>query len=155
MSYTRHSISTHLVEKAGLPLDRFPSTTDEIERAENAVAQAFNELSMDEHEKIIFDVHGFAKTAELDKEVICTLMKRLEEEIENMPSKEAYILAKILDLDYVMNHDFQLMFLRACDYDPSVTAIMIVKHFEEKRKLFGEQTLGREIFQSVRGVEGG
>jgi len=107
-------------------------------------------MSMDEHEKIIFDVHGFATAVERDKDAIAALMKRLEEEIEAIPSKDAYILAKILDLDFVMNHDFRMMFLRACDYDPSMTAMMIVKHFEKKRKLFGEQTLGREIFQSVR-----
>jgi len=146
---TRHIISTHLVEKAGLPLDRYPSTADEIERAETAIAEALGDLSIVEHEKIIFDVHGFATASELDEEAISSLMKNLDEEIEKIPLKEAYELAKVQDVDFVTRHDFRMMFLRACDYDPAMTATMIVNHFEMKRELFGEQALGREIFQSV------
>jgi len=147
----RHDFSTHLVEKAGLPVDRYPSTADEIERAENAIVHALDELSIEEQEKIIFDVHGFATVSELDEEVISTLMKRLEEEIEKIPSKEAYELAKVHDLGFVTRHNFRMMFLRACDYDPAMTATMIVDHFEKKRELFGEKVLGREIYQSVCG----
>lgn len=45
MSHTRHHImiSTHSVEQACLPPDRFPTTADEIERAENAFAQKLNQ----------------------------------------------------------------------------------------------------------------
>jgi len=151
---SRYSVTTHLVEKAGLPVDRYPSTADEIERAENAVVQALGELSIEEHEKIIFDVHGFATPSEPDEEAISSLMKRLDEELDKIRSKEAYELAKAQDVDFVTKHDFRMMFVRACDYDPALTATMIVNHFEKKRELFGEKVLGREIFLSVSAVDG-
>jgi len=141
MSSRRDDFSTHLVEKAGLPIDRYPSTADEIDRAENAIVQALGELSIEEQEKIVFDVHGFAMASELDEEATSSLMKSLEEEIEKIPSKEAYELAKVHDIDFVTRHDFRMMFLRACDYDPTMTATMIVTHFEKKRELFGDNVL--------------
>ena len=142
-------ISIDLAEKAGLPVDRFPSSEDEVERAENVLAQAMGELSVEEHEKIIFDVHGFSKPPEIDDAIIQSCMASLDKEIAKISSKRAYEVARDRNKEYVLDHDFRLMFLRACDFDPIRAATMIVKHFEKKRELFEDMVLARDIWQSV------
>lgn len=147
---TCSGISTYLAEKAGLPVDRFPSSEEEISRAETVLDQAIHELSIEEQEKIIFDIHGIATVREEDDGVIRSSMTGLEKEIEKIASKEAYDFAMVLNRAYVMGHDFRMMFLRACNFNTTQAAMMIVNHFETKRELFGDDALGRDIWQSVR-----
>lgn len=48
--------------KAGMDPTRFPQTDEEVQRAEETIARELEKLSMEEHEKIIFDIHGIPTT---------------------------------------------------------------------------------------------
>lgn len=46
------------VAEAGLDPTRFPRTPEEVRKAEETIKSELNKLSLEEHEKIVFDVHG-------------------------------------------------------------------------------------------------
>lgn len=148
-SNSRSCISTHLAEKAGLPTNRFPEGEEETARAEEVLEVAFAELSIDEHEKIIFDIHGLSSSPEEDASRLESALKDLEAAISKIAQKDAYEHALFQNRQYVMDKDFRTMFLSALKFDVAGAAQMIVDHFEKKRELFGDDVLGRDIWQSV------
>mmetsp|Transcript_33426 Transcript_33426/g.80930 ORF Transcript_33426/g.80930 Transcript_33426/m.80930 type:complete len:368 (+) Transcript_33426:264-1367(+) len=56
-----------------------------------------------------------------------------------------YEIAEAIDLAYVSNRDFRMMFLRASRYDHQAAALQIIKYLELKRLLFGQEKLTRKI----------
>ncbi len=143
------SFDFKLAALVGLPADRFPETNEEARRAEEFLAREIEKLSLDEHEKILFEVHGIAPP---DEEVPSMVEKKLEEldrQLNQAKGKGAYDLATGLNPSYVDSRQFRLMFLRCQRFDAHLAAEMIIKHFEEKRRLFGVgEILAREIRQS-------
>lgn len=135
-----------LARSNGLADNRFPETIDEAEIVEDVLAKELDKLSLDEHEKILFDVHGIAQNHDEDPDKIEESLKCLEEEIQKINEKEVYLEAKSMNPDYVSNRSFRLMFLRSEKYDPKVAAEVIVEHFYVKKLLFGGgEVLARNV----------
>ena len=67
-----------------------------------------------------------------------------------MPFKQKQALDKAMEIapEYVRDANFHLKFLRAEKFDARLAATRMALHFEEKRLLFGEDKLGREILLS-------
>jgi hypothetical protein len=65
--------------------------------------------------------------------------------IRSMSQKDAFLHAQSVASNYTDSKQFRLKFLRADVFDVDKAAQRIVKHFEEKRNLFGPDTLGRDI----------
>jgi len=64
--------SPEAAAKAGMDPTRFPQTDDEVQKAEETIARELNKLSIEEHEKIIFDIHGIATTITTVTPFTCT-----------------------------------------------------------------------------------
>jgi hypothetical protein len=141
--------NSDLAKEAGLSTHRFPTTSEEVAIAEDALARELNNLSLDEQEKILFDIHGINTIYPEDEETISSLLEELENEIEKIPQKEAYAQVLFMNESYVKDRNFKLLFLRALEFNATAAADMVVQHFEIKRQLFGDgEVLAREIHQS-------
>ena len=94
---SERAITVDLAREAGLPVYRFPKTSEESAIAEDALARALNKLSLDEQEKIIFDVHGIktSKPFEDDGDSLCAFLNQLEIEIGKLTKKDAFDQAGI------------------------------------------------------------
>eukprot|EP00934_Nitzschia_sp_Nitz4_P006624 Nitzschia sp. Nitz4//scaffold36_size144017//28036//29659//NITZ4_003069-RA/size144017-snap-gene-0.205-mRNA-1//-1//CDS//3329549405//6614//frame0 len=139
-----------LAKAAGVPLHRFPETPQEADLIEELLAQAMDNLSMNRHEEIIFDIHGFLQTDE-NPSVIEASLKEMDYELLLIGPKEkaAYLLAHSLDPVYVTSRSVRLLFLRYQRYDARKAAQTMVQHFEAKRNLFGDgEVLARAVRQS-------
>jgi hypothetical protein len=143
-----------LAEKLGLPQDRFsetphdrfPETPQEVDKAEEILANELSELSLVEHEKILFDVHGFSQVQDEDPPFLEAKFAELEAELQKIRNKSAYENAKYLNSSYVADPAFRLMFLRSERFDTQLAAKQLVRHFKVKRELFGnDEILAREV----------
>jgi hypothetical protein len=138
--------SHELAEKSGLPQDRFPETQQEVDKAEEILANELNELSLVEHEKILFDVHGIAQVHDEDPAFLEAKFAEFEAELRKIRNKSAYEYAKYLNASYVDDPAFRLMFLRSERFATKLAAKKLVRHFEVKRELFGNgEILAREV----------
>ena len=54
----RRAFTRELAESNGLAIDRYPTTDDEARVAEKILACDLNRLSLDDQEKMVFDIHG-------------------------------------------------------------------------------------------------
>jgi len=150
---SKHRLCTvDLAKEAGLPIHRFPTTSEEVAIAEEALARELDNLSLDERERIIFDIHGITTTTRLgeqDEATISSSLEELESELQKIPQKDAMEEALFRNAPYVKDPKFRLLFLRALEFNASAAADMMVEHFEVKRQLFGDgEVLAREIRQS-------
>jgi len=145
------SFTPELARSAGLADYRFPATNEEADIAEQVLSKELEKLSLEEHEKLLFDIHGIARTQEEDEgESLGKKLKALDDALNKMKrkKKEAYEQAKFLNRAYVESKGFRLMFLRAECFNPKAAAQTIVTHFEIKRRIFGDgEVLARDVRQ--------
>lgn len=142
-----------LAQAAGLALDRWPESDEEAKRAEEFLAKELQALSLDEHERVIFDVHGLSSLVnhEEDSQMVAQALDDLQVELDQISQddKEAYHLALELNSTYVQSPKFRLLFLRFEDFDAKAAAKMMVAHFQAKRQAFGSGAiLARDVRQS-------
>ena len=146
-----NSFTPKLARSAGLADYRFPVTNEEADIAEQALTEELQKLSLEEHEKLLFDIHGIARTESEDEgDSLAIKMEALEEALSKMKrkKKDAYERAKFLNRSYVECKKFRLIFLRAECFDPKAAAQTIATHFEIKRKIFGDgEVLARDVRQ--------
>lgn len=143
------------VKSAGLPIGRFPKTPDEADLAEDLIAKGLQELSLTnpcDHESIQFEVYGFeACRATETPELVERRLEELQKELDKLEAgtKQAFDLAQKINPGYANDRTLRLQFLRSRRLDAKEAALLMVKHFEVKRKLFGEgPVLGRDVRQS-------
>lgn len=145
----KRDFTPDLALSVGLAPNRFPETREELEKAENALQQELEKLSLDEYERILFDIHGLPGHTPEEPEDTSTVLAALENELESikLPERCAFDSARALNPEYVDGSRFRLMFLRAENFDAKAAAETIVTHFEVKKKIWGEgEILGREVF---------
>jgi hypothetical protein len=110
------------------------------------LAQEMAQLSVEEREKALEDVHGIARAVDEPLDYVETSFALLEEELSKITSnKAAYDLAKLQSKEYVSSEKLQLMFLRADSFDACKAASRMVRFFDEKYKLFGAEKLTKDI----------
>jgi hypothetical protein len=109
------------------------------------LAKEMNQLSVEEREKVLEDVHGIPRVVDESQEFIEASLALLEKELLNISSKAAYDLASSMSKEYTSSKKIRLMFLRAESYDPYNAASRMVRFFDEKCELFGADKLTKEI----------
>lgn len=149
MNKTPQRLSPHLAKAFGLATDRFPNSDEEVTQAEDAIATAMKNLSLEDQEKIIFDIHGIATNPSQKQSERERLLRDFQIKLDRISSKDAYEQARFQNPSYVNNADFRYLFLHAVGFDVCEAAKMYVYHFEKKRQLFGDDVLGRDVCQSV------
>jgi hypothetical protein len=109
------------------------------------IATEMNQLSVEEREKVLEDVHGIPRLVDEPHERIEACLALLEKELTNISSKAAYDLASSMSKEYTSSKKRRLMFLRAESYDPYNAASRMVRFFDEKYELFGADKLTKDI----------
>ena len=106
-------------------------------------------LSTEEQERISKEVEGTVSSTLMEEtpELVLNGLESLEEELGKIsgPSRSAFDQAMSLNADYVQGKPFRLLFLRADEYDSSKAARRMMKHFQNKLELFGEEKLTKTI----------
>jgi hypothetical protein len=140
--------STFAVSKKS-PLDlRVPSSPTEcptLAEASAMLAKEMNQLSVDEREKVLEDVHGIARVVDEPQEFIEACLALFEKELSKISSKAAYDLASSMSKEYTSSKKIRLMFLRAESFDTPNAASRMVRFFDEKYELFGGDKLTKDI----------
>ena len=105
----------------------------------------FNQLSRQEREEGLSDLHGVAESIQEDPLFVQEKLDQLEKDLSFITHRSALDRALFLNPHYVMNRNFRLSFLRADRFDTLKAARRMVDHFEAKLELFGFECLGRSI----------
>lgn len=116
------------------------------------LADAFNALSVQEREEALEELHGVAGVLQESPALICQALQDLEVAIAKIKRKQsssaavvAYKRALFLNGQYVQNDEFRLKFIRCKRYDIEKAARRLLKHFEVKRNLFGDNYLAKDV----------
>jgi hypothetical protein len=121
--------------------------TNEVIDHDAALAKEMNELTVEEREQVLDDIHGVAEVHNETTEFIEGCLRRLDEALNRIPSRKRKNWNQALFLCPKLETDtkFKLMFLRADLYDAVRAADRIVQHYDFKCELFGEENLVKRI----------
>lgn len=138
-----NNITTTSVRHDEIPSDISPDQMDSL------VAKQMTSLSMEDREKVYYDVHGVSEEVKETPEMVTLSLLQLELELQKLQleQKDAYEAAKSMNPTYVENPEFRLKFLRADLFDARKAASRLARHFEAKLELFGRDKLARDIQQ--------
>jgi hypothetical protein len=148
--------SSHLEEKLlSLETTESETPTDVVGDVQNAdfseldeiLAKEMSRLTMQERDHVLQEIHGIADAAIVETpEFVEQRLQQLDECLARIaPTKEAYSRALYQSPDYVQDRNFRLMFLRCELFHVEQAAERLVRHFDEKLKLFGDDLLARDI----------
>jgi hypothetical protein len=131
--------------------DDFHLNTEGLSKQVDSItAQEITQLSMEDREKVYYDLHGVSEqvseTPEFVRERLLQLQKKLDAAMEE-DRMEAYRKALAMNQEYVQNPKFMLRFLRADGFDVDAAAQRLGKHFVVKLELFGPELLTKDIAQ--------
>ncbi|CAJ1965027.1 unnamed protein product [Cylindrotheca closterium] len=126
---------------------QMPPNASDPQNVDSLIAFQMAKLSVADREKAYMDVHGIPDLVEESPELIQKSLSELEHEIDMLPDKKAYSIAERLDPEYVRDRDFCLAFLRCEKFDCQKAALRIIRHFQTKLDLFGEDKLAMDITQ--------
>ena len=111
------------------------------------IASALTQLSVQEREQVYDDLHGvggdnvdFANCEDGGDGRVTSSLKKLEMELLHLSSKQpncAYQLARSRSTTYVQDRNFQLMFLRADEWDARAAARRMIGFLQQKLQIFG------------------
>ena len=127
---------------------------DKALQVDDLVTKDFAKLSLEERQNITEEVDGAEKgLVEEEHSFVEKCLALLEEELGKIVGKSrvAYDRAMALNAEYVQNRKFRIMFLRCDEFVAQKAAIRMIKHFELKLELFGEEKLVKKItFDDLR-----
>jgi hypothetical protein len=110
------------------------------------LAKEMNQLSVEERETVLEDIHGIARAVDEPHDFVKNSLMLLEHELSKTTNnKVAFDLAKFRSKEYVSSEKLRLMFLRADSFDAAKAASRMVRFFEEKYALFGAEKLTKDI----------
>jgi hypothetical protein len=110
------------------------------------LAKEMNQLSVEEREKVLEDIHGIARAVDEPLAYVKNSLALLEHELSKTSrNKVAFDLANIQSKEYVSSEKLRLMFLRAESFDAYKAASRMIRFFDEKYKLFGAEKLTKDI----------
>jgi hypothetical protein len=128
---------------------RISGNSDEY-KAENAdfdLAREMYELSFQERENILEEIHGVAKIQEETPEFVSDRISGLDEAILEIPKHRRKALDRAIFLKPSIQNDerFKLLFLRTEYFDCKKAANRMNRYFQRKLYLFGEEKLVKDI----------
>lgn len=112
---------------------------------DTSLAQEMNALSLQERERKYEELHGVAEVVAETPEFLVESLQQLEQELLNIPNKQAYVRAWCINRKYVESRNFRVMFLRADLFDAKKAAARLVRFIEKKVEIFGPDTLARSL----------
>lgn len=109
------------------------------------IAQSMNELSFQERQHVQEEIHGVTSAMEEDPAQMALYLNELNHLLNAMKPGTSLERAERMNEAYVRDADFLMMFLRAQKYDTKAAAAQIVKFFDVKAQLFGNDKLVKDI----------
>ena len=131
----------YLHPPSGLMVDQMP----DLPQADKILAESLNDLSLEEREKVYEDIHGISDSIKETPELLEKALLDLDVELSIIKEKAAYEKALKASTDYVTDVSFRIRFLRADLYDSKKAASRMVRYFETKSELFGDERLALPI----------
>lgn len=133
---------------ADLFSQQVPPNASDLANVDSVIASQMAKLSVTDREQVYMDVHGISDDLILETpEFVAQSLSDLQQEIDSLPDKRAYLIAERLSPQYVHGREFCLMFLRCEKFDCPKAALRITRHFQMKLDLFGEEKLVVDITQ--------
>ena len=123
------------------------NTAIDTRDVDSIIAKELSSLSMQDLEKVYSDVHCLSSEVPESPELVRECLRQLDHELQKIPEKTAFDLARSMNFNYVDNVKFRLQFLRADRMNPARAAERLVRHFQAKLELFGMSMLARDITQ--------
>jgi hypothetical protein len=128
-----------------------PDVTPEVNpchnHADSLIAKQMAMLSMEDRERVYYDLHGVSEEVKETPETIEQKLSELEKALLKLAQKDAYDLAESMDPEYVQRKEFRLRFLRADHFVAKNAALRMARHFQAKLDLFGRCKLAQDIVQ--------
>ncbi|KAL3904854.1 MAG: hypothetical protein SGILL_009908 [Bacillariaceae sp.] len=118
--------------------------------ADTVIAQQLSQLSMQEREKVYFDLHGVRDEFPETPMMLYEAMENMKQHLQDMMTQgaaPAYEQAMQQNPFYCHKPGFLTKFLRAESLDPSLAAVRMARYFDDKLELFGPEKLTRDITQ--------
>eukprot|EP00980_Cylindrotheca_fusiformis_P016376 scaffold4880_cov106-Cylindrotheca_fusiformis.AAC.10 len=139
------------------PRELVVNESDFNETEVKELASKVSEVSLDEREAALFDIHGVAPNLEGDPEMLSKSLKEMNEMLTIMLCQKeasAFKLAESQSPKYTRNGKLLLMFLRCENFDVKAAATRMITFFQHKLSLFGPEKLCKDtIVQSDLGAE--
>ena len=108
------------------------------------LANELSQMDFKTRDEVQEELHGVRNLAkEETPEMIEKSMRRLDDELRNIPRKEAYDESQQHPNTYVNTHEFRLKFLRAEVFDEKATAKRIVLFLDMMKEYYGPEALVR------------
>jgi hypothetical protein len=121
--------------------------TQHEDRSDDYIANALNQMSLKERDEVYCDLHGVAKDIVEDPEFVGRKLEELQLHVDQIsPSNsKAFRLVELQSPSFVNNRKIRLRFLRAEAFDSRKAATRMMRFFDFKLVLFGEDRLCRDI----------
>jgi hypothetical protein len=116
-----------------------------MSEADALLAKDLNELTIQERQVVLEEVHGVAEVLDETPAMIATSLAQLDIAIARIRKRSAYDRALFLAPKHVRNEKFRLMFLRADYFNAYKAAHRMICYFEYKQELWGDEKLGKTI----------
>ena len=105
--------------------------------------ERLQQLSLEEREKGLFDLHGVSEVVPEPSELITKKLEELEVALAKINDETSLQLEKQQSEEYTQK--IRIKFLRADSFNATKAANRMLRFFEVKRGLFGEDKLTMEI----------
>jgi hypothetical protein len=115
------------------------------EELDSILAKSMAQLTFDERKSEQEDPRGVSETIAEDHGQVEKSLRKLNYHLDRIKRGSAYEIAEGMDLSYVTDRDFRIMFLRGNRYDVKSSAEQMIKFFTEKLPLFGKEKLVKDI----------
>ncbi|CAJ1941327.1 unnamed protein product [Cylindrotheca closterium] len=120
---------------------KFPA----CEEIDKMVAQAMLELSPQDRERALEELHGVVEVDTEDPSFISSCLDDLDNCLATTKANTAYAEAERMSHAYVSNNRFRMMFLRSVRYVPQDAAERMINFFEYKKELFGRDKMVQDL----------
>jgi hypothetical protein len=117
----------------------------ELSEADELLAKELNELSVNQRDFMLDEIHGVADTITESPSFVSQSLANLEKELAKVRKQSMYNRALFLAPRHVKDKKLRLKFLRAEYFDAAKAAQRMIRHFEKKRELWGDSKLGKTI----------
>ena len=136
-------------EKPTIPMATQRTITPEnhpiVKEVDTLIAKELFQMSLDEREKALDDVHGIVRSDDEDPNFLNQRLMQLEYNLCLMKHGTVYEEAEQLSEMFVRDPHFRTMFLRAEHFEPRPAAQRMLRFFECKKELFGRDKLVTKI----------
>jgi len=123
------------------------TTEDKKEKQEidALLSEAMNTLTFEERQEQLETLHGVDEDIAEEEDLIENALQDLDDHLLCQKGGSAYEIAEQMDPAYVNSRAFRIMFLRGNQYDTKISANQMLKFFEMKKQLFGNDKLAKDI----------